>query len=229
MIPQDVHDRGVGGTTSLTPPNVGSASSVLPEVQPTTMEENSQTGVSTRSVPVGKRWFVLRATYGREKKAAEYLKGKGIECFHPTITEKNVVKGKNKIIEGSRIPNIFFANSTMDEIKEHVYDNVHEETKHLRFYYNAHHDGTKEPLVVPESQMKSLMIICTSHVDGVLLTTNTIEKFRKGQHVIVREGEFAGVEGVVARFCGQLRVGITIEGMLTAATAYIPSAFLIKI
>ena len=40
------------------------------------------------------------------------------------------------------------------------------------------------------------------------------------------DGCFKGVEGKVARYHGQQRVAVVIDGLMTVATAYIPNAFL---
>lgn len=227
----------------ICPSCVGLTSSVHPEVQTPNEEANSQTGVSTKNALLTtntsfscinsstEHWYALRTTYGREKKASDYLILKGIKAFYPTITTVKEVSGKRQMLEESRIPNLFFAYGSFDVLKEYVYDNVHEETKHLRFYYRHRHVGAnieKEPLIVPDSQIRSLMIICNSGVDDILLQPFPVEKFQKGQRVVITEGEFKGVEGVVARFQGQQRVGIVIDGLLTMTTAYIPSAFLVK-
>lgn len=221
---------------------VGLASSALPEVQ-TLTEENSQIGASTSNVHtlnlnpssishkpstinLQKHWYALRCTYGREKKAYDYLLNHGVKVFYPTVSIPRQINGKTEQHEESRIPNVFFAYGSFDELKEYVYDNVHWETKYVRFYYCRHHDGTKEPLIVPDVQMKSFMLMCEAHVDDVHVKPFVVEKFLKGQHVLVKEGPFAGVEGIVARFQGQQRVGIVIDGLLTAVTAYVPSAYL---
>lgn len=226
--PEDVQDRRGGGS----PPGVEFTPSVLPAVQSPTDGKNLQRGVSTRSahntyvndsIP---RWHVLRCTYGREKKACNYLRQKGIKVFYPTIITNAIVKGKRFSREESRLPNIFFAYETFDCLKEFVYDNIHKETVYLRFYYNHYHDGTKEPLVVPDAQMRSLMLICDSDAKDIIIKPNTLLKFLEGQRVIIKEGPFSGVEGIVARFMGQQRVGVVIEGLLTMVTAYVPSAFL---
>lgn len=229
---KDEFVRGGGGT----PPYAGFAPNVLPAVQSFQEEENLKTGVSTNSVhlvnsSVNKEllWYTIRCTYGREKKAYDYFLQKGIEAFYPTITRKKEINGEKLLIEESRLPNLFFAHSNYETLKEYIYDNVHDETKYLRFYYNQHHDGTKEPLIVPDSQIRSLMLICESNADDLILEPFPVEKFLKGQRVIVKEGIFTGVEGVVARFMGQQRVGITVKGLFTMTTAYIPTAFLEKL
>ena len=226
---QDEFVRGGGGT----PPCAGVTPNVLPEVQTPIEEKNSQTGVSTRSAlheindtPNSNHWYALRCTYGREKKAYEFFLSQGIKVFYPTITTKKIINGKNTLVEESRIPNLFFAYGNYDTLKEYVFDNVHDETKYIRFYYNQHHDGTREPLIVPDRQIRSLMLICDSNAEDILLEPFVVDKFLKGQRVVIKEGDFAGVEGVVARFQGQQRVGIAIEGLMTMVTAYVPSAFL---
>ena len=143
-----------GGST---PPCTGLAPDVLPEVQPSTPAENSQTGVSTNYVqPTSKplHWYVLRATYGRVKTSYEYLAQHGVEVYHPTIKVYRMVNGKRKKVEESRLPNIFFAKSTEEILKTFVYDNAN--LPHLRFYCRRvviGDDSRYEPLIVPKRQM----------------------------------------------------------------------------
>ena len=172
-------------------------------------------------------WYALRVTYGREKKAYDYLVGKHVEAYYPTIKTVKEVDGKRKTVEESRLPNIFFARGTEEEIKSFVYDNVN--LPHLRFYYRHTHEGArliKEPLIVPDYQIEGLKIICASEAEDILLIQSDDTKFKTGQYVRVIDGGFKGVTGKVVRYHGQQRVAIIIEGLLTACTAYIPSAFM---
>ena len=222
-------------------PRVGLTSSALPEAQSSSRAESSQTGVSTRNVPSANElptikrakntphWYALRVTYGREKKAYDYLVGKNVEAYYPTIKTVKVVDGNRKTIEESRLPNIFFARGTEEEIKSFVYDNVN--LPHLRFYYRHTHEGArliKEPLIVPDYQIEGLRIICASEADILIVPPET-QKFQAGQTVRVIDGVFKGVIGKVARYHGQQRVAIIIDGLLTIASAYVPSAFLEQI
>ena len=174
-------------------------------------------------------WYALRVTYGREKKAYDYLVGKHVEAYYPTIKTVKEVDGKRKTVEESRLPNIFFAHGTEEEIKSFVYDNVN--LPHLRFYYRHTHEGArliKEPLIVPDYQIEGLKIICASEAEDVIIVPPEIQKFQAGQTVRVIDGVFTGVIGKVARYHGQQRVAIIIDGLLTIASAYVPSAFLEK-
>ena len=99
----------------------------------------------------------------------------------------------------------------------------------LRFYYRHTHEGArliKEPLVVPDYPIEGLKIICASEAEDFLFIQSDDTKFKTGQSVRIIDGGFKGVTGKVARYHGQQRVAIIIEGLLTACTAYIPSAFM---
>ena len=223
------------------PPCAGLTPDALPEVTEPSKAKNLQSGVSTRNAPLPKdiqearrearaaHWYALRVTYGREKKAYDYLVGKNIEAYYPTIKTVKEVDGKRKTIEESRLPNIFFARGTEEEIKSFVYDNVN--LPHLRFYYRHIHEGAqliKEPLIVPDYQIVGLKIICESEAEDVIIVPPEIQKFQAGQTVRVIDGVFKGVIGKVARYHGQQRVAIIIDGLLNIASAYVPSAFLEK-
>ena len=223
------------------PPCAGLTSNALPEAQSTISAESSQTGVSTKNAllptkPKVQReadiphWYALRTTYGREKKAYDYLTAKGITAFYPTTNVVKLIKGKRKNVTESRLPNIFFAYGTEEQLKEYVFDNVN--LPFLRFYYRHYHEGSKikkTPLIVPDNQMDSLKIICAADADNTFVSLVKVPKFEKGQLVKVTDGVFKGVVGRVARWQGQQRVGVVVDDLVTMVTAYIPSAFLQKI
>ena len=214
-------------------------SDALPKVENSSQSENSDTVVSTHFVLLPKEimasrrvvrqphWYALRVTYGREKKAYDYMVEKHVEAFYPTIKTVKEVNGKQETIEESRFPNMFFVRGTEEEIKSFVYDNVN--LPYLRFYYRHIRKGNtivNEPVIVPDYQMEGLKIICASGAQDVLVVPDTVQKFQKGQSVRVTDGAFVGLEGKVARYHGQQRVAVIIDGLLTMASAYIPSAFL---
>lgn len=219
-------------------PSTGLTSSALPETANPQKEEKHQVGVSTKYAlsetnqkpkinhPEA-HWYALRTTYGREKKAYDYLVSKGVKAFCPTLHVTKEVKGERRVVVESRLPNIFFAHGTEEELKQFVYDNVN--LPFLRFYYRHFHQGSKiqkAPLIVPDYQIESLRIICESEANDVLLVPENEQKFKSGQRVRVIDGKFKGVEGRVARYHGQQRVAVIIDDIATIATAYLPSAFL---
>ena len=234
---EDVHTSGGGEF----PPCAGLTSNALPEAQSTMSVESSQTGVSTKNALLATKpkapreadiphWYALRTTYGREKKAYDYLTARGITAFYPTTNVVKLIKGKRKVVTESRLPNIFFAYGTEEQLKEYVFDNVN--LPFLRFYYRHIHEGNtikKTPLIVPDNQMDSLKIICAADADNTFVSLVKVPKFEKGQLVRVIDGAFKGVIGRVARWQGQQRVGVVVDDLVTVVTAYVPSAFLEKI
>ena len=231
---KDVHTSGGGEF----PPCAGLTSNALPEAQSTVSAESSQTGVSTRNALLSTKtkqqkkeeiphWYALRCTYGREKTAYDYMVAKGVTAFYPTTSVVKLIKGKRKVVTESRLPNIFFAYGTEEEIKTYVYDNVN--LPFLRFYYRHIHVGhriEKMPMIVPDYQMDSLKIICAADADNTIVSLVEVPKFEKGQLVRVVDGAFKGVVGRVARWQGQQRVAVIVDGLVTVCTAYVPSAFL---
>ena len=226
------------------PPCTGITPDALPEVQKPLLAENLQSGVSTNNVPLPKEiqearraartphWFVLRCTYGREKKSAEYLKSKNITIYYPTEVSVKFVDGKRKNVEESFFPNLIFVYGMFNELKTYVYNNEHEATKPLRFYYHRCQKGRKtveKPLTITKKQMEDIQKTCSAGSDDIIVSPNAIQQFEKGKSVRIIDGKFKGVEGKVARYHGQQRVAIIIDGAFTIVTAYVPSAFLEEI
>ena len=81
-------------------------------------------------------------------------------------------------------------------------------------------------LTIEYSEMNNF--IDATSVDDVHLKVVELSKchFKSGDKVRITDGAFRGVQGYVARVAGQQRVIVTIEGLCTVATAYIPSAFI---
>ena len=110
------------------PPSAGFIYTALPEAQSFIKAESSHTGVSTRSAHLAvmpkaqtgedtPHWYALRFTYGREKTAYDYMKPKGVTAFYPTINSVKLINGKRKVVTESRLPNIFLAYGTEEQLK----------------------------------------------------------------------------------------------------------------
>lgn len=224
----------------LIPPCTRFTPDALPEVQKTVLVEDSNTGVSTKNALSGigndhssasktedSHWYALSTTYGREKRAYDYIISKGGATFYPTLSIVRLVDGKLKTVEESLFPNIFFAYGTEEEIKSFVYDNVN--LPYLCLYYRCFHIGRKvekEPLIGLDNQIESFRIVCKADADDIIVSIDKVQKSQKSQAVRIVEGKFKEVTGIVTRYQGQQRVGIVIDGLLTMATAYIPNAFI---
>ena len=210
--------------------SMGIKPDALPEVQSVESAKNLQSWVSTPYAPPQKEkahWYVLRTTYGQEKKAYDYMVAQNITAFLPREIVTKLIKGKRKQVEQSLISNLFFAYGTEKELQKFVYDNHN--LPFLRFYYRQRrigYDIIQEPLIVPDNQKNTFRIICETGNKNIIVSTRDIPRFHRGDMARVVEGPFAGVEGRVVKYKAQQRVGIVIEGIGSVATSYIPEAFL---
>ena len=88
-----------------TPLHVGFNANVSPGKSPD--------GVSVRYAHApGKQWYVMRATYHREKKAYDYLVSKNIECYLPLRRVVKMVNGRRRFVLEPFLPNFLFVYTT---------------------------------------------------------------------------------------------------------------------
>lgn len=82
---------------------------VLPPMSP---PEIHQMGVGKLYQDPSKKWYVMRATYQREKKAYDYLIAAGIECYLPRRRTMKIVNGRRIPMMESLIPGLLFVYTT---------------------------------------------------------------------------------------------------------------------
>ena len=204
------------------PPSIGLTSNVSPE--------NTEKGVSVRYAPdPTKKWYVMRATYHREKKAYDYLINKGIECYLPLRQTMKIVRGKHRHFVEPLLPNFLFVYTTPEIIKTLSKDiNL----LFLNHYYNHfvtdEVTGKNPPLTVSYASMMNFVQVTSVDNERVKVVTSEQCHFKSGDLVKVIEGDFKGVVGKVARLGGQQRVVVEVKGVCLVSTAYIPNAFLEK-
>ena len=235
LSPQTKHDSNQEDGNNHR--GIGLTSGVLPAKE-TSLQTDSHQGVSTHCVPPASHssesmyiptshWFVLRATYGRERQAYEYMKAHHITVFHPTRTVYRKVEGKVKAFEESYIPNLLFAYGPTEVIESFVYDNNH--LPYLRFYCRCFWNKglyERKPIIIPDKQMKDFISISNQATEqDIIITTGTVKQLAKGQPVRILQGPFKGVEGFIFRYKHQQRVAVVIKGVATAITAYVPTAY----
>ena len=190
-----------------------------------------QTGVSVRYVyDHNKKWYVFRATYGRESKAFTYLESKGFEVYLPQRWIVRQIGGAAKRIKEPLLPNLLFAYCSLEQaetIIKHTAD-----LQYLNYYYNhllTEPDGKNPPLTIKYEQMMNFIAVTSVPNEHIRVVDVDKCHFKSGDKVRVTNGTFIGVEGRVARISGQQRVVVEIEGLCARATAYIPTAFLEKV
>lgn len=82
------------------------------------------------------------------------------------------------------------------------------------------------PLIVGYKEMMNFIRATMVDNEHIRVVDPEDCHYKSGDRVRVIYGAFKGVEGRVVRMAGQQRVAVTIEGLCTIVTAYIPTAFL---
>jgi transcription antitermination factor NusG len=207
------------------PRSVGFTSDALPEAI------SSKTGVSVRYVETPeKKWYVFRASYGRENQASDYFVDDGTYTYIAKKYVEKYVKGKRKRYLKNLISNILFAYTT--EEKAYAYVQQTPELSWLSFYYNHFETDAHQknpPLTISCAEMRQFILATCSKNKHLLFVDTSHCHFKSGDMVRVVDGPFLGVEGRVARVSGQQRVVISLSGIGLISTAYIPTAFIQKI
>ena len=207
------------------PPSLRFAPDAFPEAK------SSKTGVSVRYVPAtDKRWYVFRVSYGREDKASDFLVDDGTYTYIAKKIVEKYVGGKRKRYLQALIPNLLFAYTTAEKAEEYV--NHTPAISYLSYYYNHFKlDNNKKnpPLTVSDEEMNRFILATCNKNKHLLFVQPSQCHFKGGEQVRIIDGEFAGVEGRVARVAGQQRVVLSLSGIGLISTAYIPTAFLRRI
>ena len=210
------------GRGQAKPPSFRVAPETIPEAKST------QTGVSVKYVPTpDKRWYVFRASYGREDKASDYIVEDGTYVYIAKRYVRKSVNGKQKKVLETLIPNLLFVYTTEDKAEEYVKDTP--SLSYLTYYYNHFElddDQKNPPLTVSCKEMENFIIATCNKSEHLKFVDEEQCHFKGGEIVKIIDGSFKGVEGRVARVSGQQRVIVTLTNVGLVSTAYIPTAFI---
>ena len=195
-------------------------------------------GVSVENVHTpNKQWFVLRVSYGRVLKAKEIIDACNIECYAPMRYKQITKHGKKHIIKEPLIPSFIFVHSSQDEVDAILHDkNVNStESRPLLSYYYDHTSYRQDnpdrnpPLVIRDEVMDNFIKLTSVKNPHIIPVTSQNIQYKLGDHVIVTEGDFEGIQGRVARIAGQQRVIVELFSGCLVATAYIPKEAMEKV
>lgn len=213
------------GRGQAKPPSVRVAPETIPEAKST------QTGVSVRYVPTpDKRWYVFRASYGREDKASNYIVEDGTFVYIAKRYAHKSVNGKQKKVLETLIPNLLFVYTNDEKAEEYIKNTP--ALSYLTYYCNhfeLNDDQKNPPLTVSCKEMENFILATCNKNEHLKFVNEEQCHYKGGEIVKVIEGPFKGVEGKVARVSGQQRVIVSITNVGLVSTAYVPSAFIMII
>ena len=193
-------------------------------------------GVSVENVPnENKQWFVLRVSYGRIIKAKTFVEAKGMECYVPLRYKQITMQGKKRIVTEHLLPSFVFVHASCSQVEALCRNvNASDSRALLSFYYD--HTSYREdapdknlPLIISDSAMDYFIRLTSVKSPHVIPVTSENIKYKLGDEVVIKEGEFMGVHVRVARIAGQQRVIVELFDGCLVATAYIPKEAMKKL
>ena len=146
------------------------------------------------------------------------------------MRHKQITKhGKRHIITELLIPSFIFVHTSQEKVDAMLHEkNVNSIESHplLSYYYDhtSYRQDNPErnpPLIIRDEAMDNFIkLTCVKKTSVIPVTSHNIQ-YTLGNHVIVTEGDFEGIQGRVARIAGQQRVIVELFSGCLVATAYI--------
>ena len=200
--------------------------------------DDVRNGVSVENVPdANRQWFVLRVSYGRIIKAKPFVEAKGFECYVPMRYKEVRKQGKKRIITEPLLSSFLFVHATAEQVETLLYEIKvsTDESRNLLSYYFDHtyqrqdNPDRNPPLIIRDEAMDNFIKLTSIKNPHVIPVTSENIQYKLGDHVIVTEGDFEGIQGRVARIAGQQRVIVELFGGCLVASAYIPKEAMRKV
>lgn len=191
--------------------------------------ETTEGSASKRGVPLlrsERAWYPMRVTYGREVKVKEALDKLGIDNFLPMHYELvDPGDGNKRRLLVPAIHNLIFVHDSREDIT--LLKTTRREFQPLRYITKHFAESVADNiLTVPETQMRNFMRVASVQDDSVIFLDNSDYLSKVGRRVLITEGYFAGVEGVVKRIKKNKHVVVQLEGLAAVAVTYVPASCL---
>ena len=172
------------------------------------------------------RWFPMRVTYNRELKLKERLELLNIETFLPLKQQFVVYGGRKRLEMIPAVHNLLFVHSSREVLTNLKL--TEEEFSPLRYMMSRPIDKTlnREILTINDREMENFIRVASLTDDRVMFLDYQKVAEKVGKRVVITDGDFAGIEGVVLRVDKNRRVVIKLEGVAAVALAFVPSAYL---
>lgn len=159
-------------------------------------------------------WCALYAKHQHERSVARILEGKGFEVFLPTYTDVRRWSDRSKHVTLPLFPGyVFFVDEVARRLQVLSIPGVH-----------AIVSVGKNPAWIPAEQIEAIRRAVESP-----LRVSPHPFLKTGEMVRIKSGPLAGIEGIVSREKGVLRVVLTVEMLGRSAAVEIDASALEKI
>jgi transcription antitermination factor NusG len=148
------------------------------------------------------RWYACYTRARHEKRVEDLLRMRGFESFLPVLDRVSQWKDRKKLIAWPLFPSYVFGKFTLSDVHEVLV------TPGVSTIVKA--NGV--PTAIPEAEMANVRRFALALAEtGLELDPRPF--LEEGQPVVVREGPFQGIEGVVVERRGRKRVLIGLRAI----------------
>ena len=144
------------------------------------------------------KWFAVYTRFKREKLVKKMLDQKQIECYLPLRKEIRNWSKKRRTMELPLISCYIFVKITKSEYVPVL------ETEHVLNFVKF----SKDLIAIPENEIQFIKNMLQDEIDFELMP---VDKFQKGDNIIIAGGSLAGTKGQLVDFEGKKRVLITLD------------------
>lgn len=168
----------------------------------------------------------MRVTYSQELKVKANLDAEGIENFLPMTYQIVDCNGERHRCLVPAIHNLIFVHSTQERITQLKMFN--RAFSSLRYIMKSSPSGSSRPeiLTVRDSEMENFIRVASVADDSVMFLDWSSVADKVSRRVMVMDGPFAGVEGVIMRIRRNKHVVVQLKGIAAVAITFVPPAFL---
>ena len=171
-------------------------------------------------------WYPMRVTYSQELKVKTRLDEEGIENFLPMSFQLVDTNGDRRRCLVPAIHNLIFVHSTQERITQLKMFN--KAFAPLRYIMVPQSLGSvkQEVLKVRDREMDNFLRVASVTDDRVMFLDWSTVMETINHRVMVVDGPFAGVEGIIMRIRKNKHVVVKLKGIAAVAITFVPPAFL---
>jgi len=173
-------------------------------------------------------WYPMRVTYGREEAIKAALDEEHIENFLPMCCEDYLDEHKEPRIRLTpAIRNLIFVHSFRNVLTEmKKYDKRFHPLRYI--IDKTRSDVFDKVMTIPQRQMEQFMRVAAVPDDRVTILEEYNDDFfnKPGQRVIIKYGDFKGVEGTIKRIKKRKQVVVELKGIIAATIDFVPTSWL---
>jgi len=160
-------------------------------------------------------WYVCRTRARAEKQVNRMLKLRGVEAYLPLLAQVRQWTDRTKRVDFPVFPGYVFAHFGPDQ--------MHQVLLTPGVVTIVRSDGAPAPVREDELESVRILLACAN---GGHPPPEFVEFLELGQEVLVREGPFSGVRGVVVEDRGRARVVVRLRALKRALSVELPRGML---